>query len=56
LHLTPLQVVTLASIVDEETLKKSDKGNIASTYLNRIKIGMPLQADPTVKYAMKDFA
>jgi UPF0755 protein len=51
-----MQVITLASIVDEETLKKSDKGNIASTYLNRLRIGMPLQADPTVKFAMKDFA
>lgn len=56
LHLSPLEVITLASIVDEETLKKSDKGNIASTYINRIRLGWPLQADPTVKYAMKDFA
>lgn len=55
LHLTPLQVITLASIVEEETLKKADKYNIASTYLNRIRIGMKLQADPTVKFAMKDF-
>ena len=56
LHLTPLQVISLASIVEEETNKKADKYNIASTYLNRIRIGMKLQADPTVKFAMKNFA
>ena len=56
LHLTPLEVVTIASIVEEETNKKADKYNIASTYLNRIKVRMPLQADPTVKFAMKNFA
>lgn len=56
LHLTRIEVTTLASIVEEETLKKSDKANIASVYLNRIRLGMPLQADPTVKFAMKDFA
>jgi UPF0755 protein len=55
LHLSPVQVSTLASIVEEETLNKSDKYNIASVYLNRIRIGMPLQADPTVKFALKDF-
>lgn len=56
LHLTPLEVISLASIVEEETNKKTDKYNIASTYLNRIRIGMKLQADPTVKFSMKDFA
>jgi len=56
LHLTPLQVSALASIVEEETNKKADKYNIASTYLNRIRTGMKLQADPTVKFAMKNFA
>lgn len=56
LKLTPIQVSTIASIVEEETLKKEDKYKIASTYLNRIKIGMKLQADPTVKFAMKNFA
>ena len=56
LHLSPLQVSALASIVEEETLKKDDKYKIASTYLNRIKTGMKLQADPTVKFAMKNFA
>jgi UPF0755 protein len=55
LNLSPVEVITLASIIEEETNKKSDKPNIASTYLNRIKKGMPLQADPTVKFAMKDF-
>jgi UPF0755 protein len=55
LGLTPLQASILASIVDEETNKASDKPNISSVYLNRIKIGMPLQADPTVKFGLKDF-
>lgn len=53
--LSTKEAYILASIIEEETNKKSDKGNIASVYLNRIKIGMPLQADPTVKFAMKDF-
>lgn len=56
LHLAPEQVSTLASIIDEETNRKEDKFNIASVYLNRLKIGMPLQADPTVKFALKNFA
>ena len=55
LHLNPIQISTLASIVEEETLKKEDKYNIASVYMNRIAAGMPLQADPTVKFALKDF-
>lgn len=53
--LTPLQVVTLASIVEEETRMKKDKGNIASVYLNRVSRGMALQADPTLKFAARDF-
>ena len=55
LHLSPLQVISLASIVEEETNKKADKYNIASVYLNRVHTGMKLQADPTVKFAMKNF-
>ncbi|MEO8768697.1 MAG: endolytic transglycosylase MltG [Ferruginibacter sp.] len=55
LHLTPEQVYTMASIVEEETIKAEDKGNIASTYINRLEKGMKLEADPTVKYAMRNF-
>lgn len=55
LHLSPTEVSTLASIIDEETNARTDKPNIASVYLNRIAKGMPLQADPTVKFAMKNF-
>ncbi len=55
LQLTLTQVYTLASIVEEETNKPEDKGNIASVYLNRLRKKMKLAADPTIKFAMKDF-
>lgn len=53
--LTPAQVSTLASIVDEETANESEKPIIAGLYYNRYKKGMKLQADPTIKYAVGDF-
>jgi UPF0755 protein len=56
LGLTPMQVSTIASIIDEETNAAKDKPVIASVYLNRVAKGMPLQADPTLKYALRNFA
>lgn len=50
-----LQVYILASIVEEETNKEEDKSRIASVYINRLKKGMKLQADPTIKFACRDF-
>lgn len=55
LGLTPVQVITLASIIDEETANNGEKPMIAGMYYNRYKINMPLQADPTVKFARKNF-
>lgn len=55
LGLSLLEVSTLASIVEEESNDKEDRYNIASTYLNRLRKGMRLQADPTVKYVTRNF-
>ncbi len=62
LHLTPNQVIALASIVDEETTNEAEKPMIAGMYYNRLMLrngeypsGMPLQADPTIKFAWKRF-
>jgi UPF0755 protein len=54
LNLTPEEVATLASIIDEETNNDEEKPVVAGMYINRLKRGMPLQADPTVKYAIGD--
>lgn len=54
LGLTPIEVSILASIVIEETKAQSEMGDVAGVYLNRLRIGMPLQADPTVKFAVGD--
>lgn len=55
LGLTPVQVATVASIAEEETVSADERKIVARLYLNRLKIGMKLQADPTVKYAVGDF-
>ena len=54
--MSPVEVATMASIIDEETANNGEKPMIAGMYYNRLKTGMPLQADPTVKFALKDFA
>lgn len=55
LGLTPNEVQVLASIVEEETIRHDEKPDIAAVYLNRLKKGMNLGADPTVKFAVGDF-
>jgi UPF0755 protein len=54
--LTPVQVSILASIVDAETNISTEKSTVAGVYINRLNIDMPLQADPTVKFALGDFS
>lgn len=53
LDMTSIQVITLASIVHKETVKADERPRVAKVYLNRLAMGMPLQADPTVIYALK---
>lgn len=53
--LNPIEVAILASIIDDEVVKADEKPRIAGVYLNRLKQGMPLQACPTIKFALNDF-
>lgn len=53
--LSKMEVVTLASIVYEETKNVEEMAKIAGVYMNRLRRGMPLQACPTAKYAVGDF-
>lgn len=54
LRMSPVEVSVLASIVEEETNKADEMPRVAGLYINRLRMGMPLQADPTVKFALGD--
>jgi UPF0755 protein len=54
--LDPKEVSILASIIDDEVAKPEEKPRIAGVYLNRLTRGMPLQACPTIKFALNDFS
>ena len=56
LGLSPVEVSTLASIVDQESLHNDENRRIAGVFINRIKAGIPLQSDPTIIFAWKDFS
>ena len=54
LGFTPIEIVTLASIIEGEAIYDSERPIISAVYHNRLKKGMKLQADPTVQYIIKD--
>jgi len=56
LGLTPHELEVIASITEEETVKSDERGKVARLYINRVQQAMPLQADPTVKFAIGDFS
>lgn len=55
LGLTPEDVAIVASIAEEETADQAERAVVGRLYINRLNIGMPLQADPTVRYAIGDY-
>ena len=55
IRLSPAEVIILAAIVEEENHRHDEQARIAGVYINRLVRGIPLQADPTVKFALQDF-
>jgi UPF0755 protein len=55
LGMDPKEVSVLASIVQAETIKADERPKVAGVYINRLRINMPLQADPTLVFAVGDF-
>ena len=55
IKLTQIEIAILASIIDDEVAKPDEKSRIAGVYLNRLRRGIPLQACPTIKFALNDF-
>ncbi|MEJ5245673.1 MAG: endolytic transglycosylase MltG [Bacteroidota bacterium] len=56
LEMSRHQIITLASVVEAETPVSEERPKVAGVYINRLKKGMPLQADPTVQYALNKFS
>lgn len=54
--LSPVEVATIASLVEEETNASQEKARVAGLYINRLHRDMLLQADPTIKFALQDFS
>jgi UPF0755 protein len=56
LHITPYQLLTVASMVEREALLERDRPRVAAVIYNRLRLGMPLGIDATIRYALNDFS